>query len=98
MLCQFFWSVKDCCLVSSAVLGPTFSSESAVVSRILSSVPDDYKLLQVSYSSTAAFLTNKTNAETFLNFFRTIPSDKIQTQVHVLSCSSYTRLMILSLL
>ncbi|XP_055997912.1 uncharacterized protein LOC125647262 [Ostrea edulis] len=64
-----------------AVMGPTFSSESANVSRMLSSVPDDYKLLQMSFSSTAAFLTNVSNKYT--NFFRTIPSDEIQIETIV---------------
>ena len=51
------------------------------MSKTLSAVPDDYRLLQVSYSSTAAFLTDKATAHLHPNFFRTIPSDRIQMEV-----------------
>ncbi|XP_061186728.1 uncharacterized protein LOC133194835 [Saccostrea echinata] len=63
-----------------AVIGPAFSSESEVVSRMLSSVPDEYQLLQMSYASTAAFLTDVEKTNLYPNFFRTIPSDQIQIE------------------
>ncbi|XP_062581190.1 uncharacterized protein LOC134242999 [Saccostrea cucullata] len=72
---------KPVCI--KAVIGPAFSSESEVVSRMLSTVPDEYQLLQMSYASTAAFLTDVTNAKLYPNFFRTIPSDQIQIEAIV---------------
>ncbi|KAH3700245.1 uncharacterized protein LOC127860900 [Dreissena polymorpha] len=60
------------------VIGSEFSSESEAISRMLSSMPDQYRLLQVSWGATSASLRNR---ELYRNFFRTIPADDIQVQV-----------------
>ncbi|KAH3700557.1 hypothetical protein DPMN_075536 [Dreissena polymorpha] len=60
------------------VIGSDFSSESEAISRMLSLLPDQHRLLQVSYASTSASLRNR---DLYRNFFRTIPADDIQVQV-----------------
>ncbi|XP_052255240.1 uncharacterized protein LOC127860953 [Dreissena polymorpha] len=60
------------------VIGSDFSSESEAISRMLSPLPDQYRLLQVSWGATSASLRNR---ELYRNFFRTIPADDIQVQV-----------------
>ena len=50
------------------------------MSRLLSSMPDHLRLLQISPSTTASSLSDH---ELYSNFFRTIPSDDIQVKVSV---------------
>ncbi|KAH3690224.1 hypothetical protein DPMN_194986 [Dreissena polymorpha] len=60
------------------VIGSDFSSESEAISRMLSPLPDQYRLLQVSWGATSASLRNR---ELYRNFFRTIPADDKQVKV-----------------
>ncbi|KAH3700533.1 hypothetical protein DPMN_075512 [Dreissena polymorpha] len=60
------------------VIGSDFSSESEAISRMLSPLLDQHRLLQVSFSATSASLSNR---DLYRNFFRTIPADDIQVQV-----------------
>ena len=74
--CRFLLSIF---IYSAAVIGPDFSSEAEALSRLLSSFPEKYRLLQLGYAPTSASLKDKA---TFRNFFRTIPPDNIQVQVN----------------
>ncbi|WAR04257.1 GRM7-like protein [Mya arenaria] len=60
------------------LIGSDYSSESAVISRLISSLPDQYRLLQVAYSSTSASLRNQ---DIYTNFIRPVPADDIQVKV-----------------
>ncbi|XP_048248200.1 uncharacterized protein LOC124141188 [Haliotis rufescens] len=60
------------------ILGPETTSETQPVSRLLSSLPVDDRLLQVSYSATAASLTDKT---IYKNLYRVIVADNVQVEV-----------------
>ncbi|KAH3700549.1 hypothetical protein DPMN_075528 [Dreissena polymorpha] len=60
------------------VIGSDFSSESEAISRMLSPLPYQYRLLHVSWGATSASLRNR---ELYGNFFRTIPADDIQVKV-----------------
>ncbi|XP_067671346.1 uncharacterized protein [Haliotis asinina] len=60
------------------VLGPESTSETQPVSRLLSSLPVDDRLLQVSYSATAASLTDKS---VYKNLYRVIAADNVQVEV-----------------
>ena len=60
------------------VLGPMYSSEAIEISRLLSGLPERLRLLQISFTATATSLGNH---ELYRNFYRTIPSDKIQVEV-----------------
>lgn len=59
-------------------ISPDSSSETEVMSRLLSSLPEEYRLLQLGVSSTAAVLSNK---DIYRNFFRIIPTDDTQAKV-----------------
>jgi len=58
----------------SAVMGPTFSDSSILVANILNL----FQIPQISYASTAATLSDKSR---YGFFFRTIPSDALQSRV-----------------
>ncbi|XP_046550028.1 uncharacterized protein LOC124259856 [Haliotis rubra] len=60
------------------VLGPESTSETQPVSRLLSSLPVDDRLLQISYSATATSLTDKT---VYKNLYRVIAADNVQVEV-----------------
>ncbi|XP_046550013.1 uncharacterized protein LOC124259844 isoform X3 [Haliotis rubra] len=60
------------------VLGPESTSETQPVSRLLSSLPVEDRLLQISYSATAASLTDKT---VYKNLYRVIAADNVQVEV-----------------
>ena len=62
------------------MIGPDFSSEAEALSRLLSSLPEKYRLLQLGFDTTSASLKDKTK---YRNFFRTIPPDNIQVKVIV---------------
>ena len=62
------------------MIGPDFSSEAEALSRLLSSLPEKYRLLQLGFDTTSSSLKDKTK---FRNFFRTIPPDNIQVKVIV---------------
>ena len=58
----------------SAVMGPTFSDSSILVANILNL----FEIPQISYASTATALSDKNR---YAYFFRTIPSDALQSRV-----------------
>ncbi|XP_046553834.1 metabotropic glutamate receptor 5-like [Haliotis rubra] len=60
------------------ILGPEYSSETKEVSRLLSSLPEEDRLLQISYSATAAFLSDKS---IYKNLYRVIETDDVQVEV-----------------
>ncbi|KAL4221471.1 hypothetical protein ACF0H5_019729 [Mactra antiquata] len=60
-----------------AIIGPDYSSETESISRLLSSLPQEYRLLQVGFSSTSTSLRDRT---LYNNFFRTIPADEVQVK------------------
>ncbi len=62
----------------SGVIGSDLSSETEAVSRLLGSLPAEFRLLQLSYAATSVSLRDK---DRFPNFFRTIPPDDIQVEV-----------------
>ncbi|XP_053408222.1 uncharacterized protein LOC123559795 isoform X1 [Mercenaria mercenaria] len=72
------YNVKEANVVG--VIGSDYSSETEAISRLLSSLPEEYRLLQVGFSSTSASLRNRDN---YKNFFRTIPPDDIQVEVMI---------------
>ena len=79
MTCAFILC-NSVSIFSAAILGPGYSSEAIQISRLLSSMPDHLRLLQISPSTTASSLSDH---ELYSNFFRTIPSDDIQVKVRV---------------
>ncbi|XP_071088502.1 uncharacterized protein [Haliotis cracherodii] len=60
------------------IIGPEFSSETQDVSRLLSSLPERDRLLQISYSATAAILADKS---IYKNLYRVIETDDVQVDV-----------------
>lgn len=66
------------CSIFVGVIGPTYSSEAEVVSKVLSSMPSKYRLPQIGFSTTAASLGSH---DLYPNFFRTVPSDDVQIKV-----------------
>ncbi|XP_046369832.2 uncharacterized protein LOC124144464 [Haliotis rufescens] len=60
------------------ILGPDYSSETQSVSRLLSSLPEEDRLLQISYSATAAILADKS---IYKNLYRVIETDDVQVEV-----------------
>ncbi|XP_045207831.2 uncharacterized protein LOC123559795 isoform X3 [Mercenaria mercenaria] len=60
------------------VIGSDYSSETEAISRLLSALPEEHRLLQFGYSSTLASLRN---SDIYKNFFRTIPPDNLQVEV-----------------
>ncbi|XP_046566042.1 LOW QUALITY PROTEIN: uncharacterized protein LOC124274716 [Haliotis rubra] len=60
------------------VIGPEFSSETQEVSRLLSSLPERDRLLQISFSATAAILADKS---IYKNLYRVIETDDVQVNV-----------------
>ncbi|XP_067663584.1 uncharacterized protein [Haliotis asinina] len=62
------------------VVGPDFSSETQDVSRLLSSLPEEDRLLQISYSATAAILSDKS---IYRNLYRVIETDDVQVRLMV---------------
>ncbi|XP_067661392.1 uncharacterized protein [Haliotis asinina] len=60
------------------VLGPETSGETESVSSLLSSLPEEDRLLQISYSATAAILSDKS---IYKNLYRVIETDDVQVEV-----------------
>ncbi|KAL5010700.1 hypothetical protein ScPMuIL_013005 [Solemya velum] len=65
---------------SSCVIGPEWSSEAAVVSKMLGSMSPFSRLPQIGYSTTASSLANR---DLYPNFFRVVPPDDVQIKVMV---------------
>lgn len=65
------------------VIGASNSDETEVISRLLSALPEQYRLLQISFASTSVALRDR---NIYKNFFRTIPADDIQVEVWVWGC------------
>ncbi|XP_046369831.2 uncharacterized protein LOC124144462 [Haliotis rufescens] len=61
-----------------AILGPEYSTETQAVSRLLSSLPEQDRLLQISFSATAAILSDK---RIYKNLYRVIETDDVQVDV-----------------
>ncbi|XP_071088499.1 uncharacterized protein [Haliotis cracherodii] len=62
------------------VAGPEFSSETQSVSRLLSSLPEEDRLPQISYAATAAILSDKS---IYKNLYRVIETDDVQVDIMV---------------
>ncbi|XP_067663582.1 uncharacterized protein [Haliotis asinina] len=62
------------------LIGPEFSSETQEVSRLLSSLPERDRLLQISFSATAAILADKS---IYKNLYRVIETDDVQVNVMI---------------
>ncbi|XP_046566040.1 uncharacterized protein LOC124274715 isoform X3 [Haliotis rubra] len=62
------------------IVGPGFSAETQDVSRLLSSLPEEDRLLQISYSATAAILSDKS---VYKNLYRVIETDDVQVEIMV---------------
>nr|KAG5689718.1 hypothetical protein BaRGS_006399 [Batillaria attramentaria] len=60
------------------LLGPSTTNEAIVVSRMIGSMPEDKRLLQISGSATGEALSDRT---LYPNFFRVIPPDSTQVDV-----------------
>ncbi|XP_052803628.1 uncharacterized protein LOC128233811 [Mya arenaria] len=60
------------------IIGSEYSSEAEAISRLMSPLPERFRLLQVSLSATAAKLRDRS---IYRNFFRTIPPDDLQAKV-----------------
>ncbi|KAK7473848.1 hypothetical protein BaRGS_00034899, partial [Batillaria attramentaria] len=60
------------------ILGPERTNEAIVVSRMIGSMPEDKRLLQISSSATGEALSDRT---LYPNFFRVIPPDTTQVKV-----------------
>ena len=64
------------------MIGPDRTSDALVVSRFISSLPANQRLVQISGSATGKQLSDKT---LYPNFFRVIPPDDTQVEVSKLS-------------
>ncbi|XP_060570167.1 metabotropic glutamate receptor 7-like [Ruditapes philippinarum] len=62
------------------VIGSDYSFETESISRLLSSLPEENRLLQGAFSATSASLRDR---NVYKNFFRTIPPDDIQVEVMI---------------
>ncbi|XP_071088505.1 uncharacterized protein [Haliotis cracherodii] len=62
------------------LLGPETSGETKLVSSLLSSLPEEDRLLQISYSATAA---NLADTSIYKNLYRVIETDDVQVEVIV---------------
>ncbi|KAK7473860.1 hypothetical protein BaRGS_00034911, partial [Batillaria attramentaria] len=60
------------------LLGPSTTNEAIVVSRMIGSMPEDKRLLQISGSATGEALSDRT---LYPSFFRVIPPDSTQVDV-----------------
>ncbi|KAL4224386.1 hypothetical protein ACF0H5_017838 [Mactra antiquata] len=64
------------------IIGPELSSESVVTSSIISSLPEDEMLAQISFSATDALLGNKTK---YKNLIRVVPNNDVEIEAMILS-------------
>ncbi|KAK3610909.1 hypothetical protein CHS0354_018815 [Potamilus streckersoni] len=71
------------------IIGPDYSSEAKVISSLLGSLTEEYRLPMIGYATTAASLSDGT---LYKNFFRVIPPDNIQISAmeHLLVAMNWT--------
>ncbi|KAK6173633.1 hypothetical protein SNE40_017048 [Patella caerulea] len=61
-----------------SILAPTFTSETKDISRLFSTLPEEYRLLMLSYGATSSKLADQS---VYKNLYRIIPPDSEQVQV-----------------